>query len=73
MKKINSVTEEQQLLAACACAEKQILLLSQANYNVDDDEDNLKWVQERPNRYNYKYHLFVVCDKLCYFVVKFFH
>ena len=39
------MTEEQQLLAACTCAEKQIKLLSQANYNADDhDEDNVKWV-----------------------------
>ena len=35
------MTEEQQLLATCACAEKQIMLLSQANYNTNDDENNI--------------------------------
>lgn len=41
VKRINTVTEEQQLLAACECAEKQVMLLSQANYKIDD-EDNIK-------------------------------
>jgi len=42
VKRINTVTQEQQLLAASACAEKQVLLLSQANYTVNDNEYNLK-------------------------------
>ena len=40
------MTEEQQLLAACACAEKQIMLLSQTNYNANDNEDNVKLVED---------------------------
>jgi len=42
--RINSKTSEKQSMATVECAEKQLMLLSQASY-VIDDEDTLKWVK----------------------------
>ena len=39
--RINSVAEEKQVLATVECAEKQLILLSQASY-VSDDADSFK-------------------------------